>query len=85
MTGSSACGSGLAFFKQTQPNPRPAQRAGHYIMTSTLPGETSVLPGNRPESAKLPLTAASHCFDERIGDFSTVDTKRRGKVKSLPN
>jgi hypothetical protein len=54
-------------------------------MTSTLPGETSVLPGNRPESAKLPLTAASHCFDERIGDFSTVDTKRCGKVKSLPN
>jgi hypothetical protein len=40
---------------------------------------------NRPESAKLPLTAASHCFDERIGDFSTVDTKRRGKLISLPN
>jgi len=35
MTGSSACGSGLAFFKQTQPNPRLAQRAGHSIMTTT--------------------------------------------------
>jgi hypothetical protein len=35
MTGSSACGSGLKFFKQTQPNPRTAQRAGHYIMTNT--------------------------------------------------
>ena len=33
MTGSSACGSGLEFGKQTQPNPRLTQRAGHYIMT----------------------------------------------------
>jgi hypothetical protein len=34
VTGSSACGSGLEFVKQTQPNPRLAQRAGHYIMTN---------------------------------------------------
>ena len=38
MTGSSACGSGLEVVKQTQPNPRLAQRAGHYIMTNTRIG-----------------------------------------------
>jgi hypothetical protein len=51
-------------------------------LESSLQSETSALPVNRPESAKLPLTAASHCFDERIGDFSTVDTTRCGKVMS---
>ena len=40
MTGSSACGSGLKFVKQTQPNPRLAQRAGHYIMTNPKIGQS---------------------------------------------
>jgi carboxyl-terminal processing protease len=43
MTGSSASGSGLEFVKQTQPNPRLAQRAGHYIMTNPTAGGASVV------------------------------------------
>src|SRR5271155_988692 len=72
MTGSSACGSGLEFVKQTQPNPRLAQRAGHYIMTNPLAAVNFRLAGNRPRTRLYRAQIVNVIVGKRSASASAV-------------
>ena len=60
--------------KQTQPNPRPAQRAGHYIMTIKTLGK--FVKNNRGSFAALRMALAADGLVDQDGRFSPRSQNR---------